>query len=184
MEMMTARGKGNEAGTISPFDELELRAPSASLGEDCIEYNRYCWGLDDNPDLPVPYIANAVKMNFLDDDDGLFCRYASRDVVYLSGQRDVKHLGNQICDEDGYQGPSRRERSERFFEALRVRGTEEVERGGGRSGCGGAVIVEDGDGDNEEEEEVRVHRRFVVEDVGHDHALMFQSAEGLAGMFS
>ncbi len=29
-------------------------------------------------------------------------------------------LGSQICDKDGYQGPSRRERSKQFHAALQV----------------------------------------------------------------
>ena len=37
------------------------------------------------------------------DDTALFCRYESRDVVYLSGERDTKALGNQICNEEGPQ---------------------------------------------------------------------------------
>jgi len=153
--------------TLSPFNKLDFRLPTTSEFDDCQEYNQYCWGLQDNPNVPAPYITNNVK----NDNTSLFCRYASRDVVYLSGQRDIKQLGNQICDEDGYQGPSRRERSERFYASLQVQGGEVL------SSCQGSSGTPPPD-------KVQVHDRIVVQDVGHDHALIFQSKEGKKGMFS
>ena len=53
----------------------------------------------------------------------LFLQYSSRYVFYLSaGEQDTKQLRDQICPEDGYQGPSRREQSERFHALLQVCG--------------------------------------------------------------
>ena len=52
------------------------------------------------------------------DDNGimdLFLRYAYRDVLYTSGERDTKQLGDQICHQDGYQGPSRQVRCEEIL---------------------------------------------------------------------
>jgi hypothetical protein len=155
-------------GTLTPFDKYELRPPSAAEKDDCKEFNKYEWGLDENEEVPAPYVINSVhKLIDHGDNSELFCRYASRDIVYLSGQRDVEKLGSQICygKEDGYQGPSRRERSERFFASLQARGRE-LEFCG-RIG-GGAT---------------QVHARVVVENVGHDHGLMFQSPEGIRAMF-
>ncbi|KAL9190021.1 hypothetical protein ACHAXT_007232 [Thalassiosira profunda] len=183
---------GEQAGTLSPFDELDFRSPTNAEMEDCPEFNRYCWGLDDNPDVPAPYITKNINNLSTDDGDNahLFCRYASRDVVYLSGQRDIKQLGNQICDEDGYQGPSRRERSERFYASLQVRGEEiadncrqhDAEEGRGflaeRSRYEQSFCER-----NANEGDVQVHDRLVVRNVGHDHALIFQSEEGRKGMF-
>jgi len=57
------------------------------------------------------------------------------------------------CEADGFQGAYRRQRSERYFSSL------------------GAYF------------EREVHRRFVVDDVGHDHALLFESARGIEAMF-
>lgn len=153
-------------GTLTPFDKYQLRPPSASEEDGCKEFNRYEWGLDENEKVPAPYVINNVqKLIDHGDNSDLFCRYASRDIVYLSGQRDVETLGSQICGkgrEDGYQGPSRRERSERFFAALQLRGGE-VEF------C--------------RRETKQVHDRHVVKNVGHDHALIFQSPEGIQAIF-
>ena len=159
----------DNAGTLTPFDKYQLRPPSAVEEDDCNEFNKYEWGLEDNEAVPAPYVINNVR-KLIDQSDNteLFCRYASRDIVYLSGQRDIETLGSQICGrgkEDGYQGPSRRERSERFFAALQFRG-EEVEF------CGRS------DGGNSQ-----VHDRHVVKLVGHDHGLIFQSPEGIHAMF-
>ncbi|KAL7535705.1 hypothetical protein ACHAXR_006677 [Thalassiosira sp. AJA248-18] len=230
MGLMDDKGKvGEEDKNLSPFNQLDFRSPTTSELDDCQEYNRYCWGLEDNPDLPAPYITNNVNKliaknggggdNGDDDDvnntDDLFCRYASRDIVYLSGQRDTKQLGNQICDEDGYQGPSRRERSERFYASLQIRGDEirssclrsrhqrdgdvdavmgGVEGGeerGGKNGNSSRLFVAEMSrakggfcSRHMKDENVQVHGRIVVKNVGHDHALIFQSKEGREGMFS
>ena len=185
-ERLDVRDGGQE--TLSPFDELEYRLPDADELGDCEGYNMYEWGLDANPDVPAPYVAYNLARLLAEigrrqphgsgGDDEAFCRYALRDVVYLSGERDVKRLGNQICDEDGYQGPSRRERSERFFAGLQARGREVAERSGGDGGaegdgghCGRMAKVMAGNGG-------AVHRRSVVRNVGHDHALIFQSEVG------
>lgn len=156
-------------GTLTPFDKYQLRPPSAAEEDGCKEFNRYEWGLEENLEVPAPYVINNVKKLISHGDNSeLFCRYASRDVVYLSGQRDLGSLGSQICGqdkEDGYQGPSRRERSERFFAALQIQ-NREIEA------CGRI----DGDSTN-------VHKRHVVKNVGHDHGLIFQSPEGIHAMF-
>jgi hypothetical protein len=159
--------------TLSPFDNLEFRLPTESEVSDCQEYNAYIWGLDHNSRVPAPYVTSRIKKfmaSSVDDgDDGrtlLFCRYASRDVVYLSGERDTKELTTEIADGDGYQGPSRRERSERFYASLQVLGAETLPI------CHKGV------------EEAQVHSRILVDNVGHDHSLMFQSPEGLKSIFS
>mmetsp|Transcript_32356 Transcript_32356/g.59343 ORF Transcript_32356/g.59343 Transcript_32356/m.59343 type:complete len:479 (+) Transcript_32356:1852-3288(+) len=220
---MDVRSEEEESNTLSPFEEMEYRPPTTSEKHDCQAYNRYCWGLEDNPDLPAPYVTGNIDRllstdprrggdedgddrddgNNLDAknaDDVLFLRYASRDVVYLSGERDTKTLGNQLCDEDGYQGPSRRERSERFYASLQVLGEEALEscRSHREDDDDDAMVgkVEDlvvGEGNQSkggfcarqgEDGATQIHERIVVKDVGHDHALIFQSAEGQEGMFS
>ena len=132
---------GEETETLTPFGELELRVPDAGELDDCAGYNRYEWGLESNPDVPAPYVSS--NLDGLGGEDGgedeAFCRYALRDVVYLSGERDVGRLGDQICDEDGHQGPSRRERSERFFAGLQAGGTEAEDRTSAWVGGGGTA---------------------------------------------
>ena len=158
-------------GTLTPFDKYQLRAPSKAEEEGCSEFNKYEWGLDKNEDVPAPYVINNIQQ-FIDhgNNSALFCRYASRDIVYLSGERDIETLGSQICEEgkeDGYQGPSRRERSERFFASLQVRGKEVC--------CNSSA--------GQEEVVAQVHNRHVVKNVAHDHALIFQSREGMQAIF-
>ena len=185
--------EGETKDTLSPFSKLDFREPTGSELDDCQEYNQYCWGLQDNPNVPAPYISNNVNVLMPtsdEDNSNLFCRYANRDVVYLSGFRDTKKLGNQICNEDGYQGPSRRLRSERFYASLQVRGEEIV------SSCRGVTknealiggemskVKEGFCARHLDDDDVKVHDRIIVSNVGHDHALIFQSKEGKKGMFS
>lgn len=185
--------EGETKDTLSPFSKLDFREPTGSELDDCQEYNQYCWGLQDNPNVPAPYISNNVNVlmpSSDEDNSNLFCRYANRDVVYLSGFRDTKKLGNQICNEDGYQGPSRSLRSERFYASLQVRGEEIV------SSCRGVTknealiggemskVKEGFCARHLDDDDVKVHDRIIVSNVGHDHALIFQSKEGKKGMFS
>ena len=101
-------------------------------------------------------------------------------------------MGNQICDEDGYQGPSRRERSERFYASLQVRGDEILNSCRDEDGAKGEELVVERNQATERfcaqhlesDDELQVHDRLVVRNVGHDHALIFQSREGRKGMFS
>jgi len=198
--------KGGETETLSLlFDELEFWSATRSERDDCQEYN-HCWGLEDNPNLPAPYIIENVEELVVTsrdddscDDNGtteLFLRYASRDVFYLlAGERDTKKLGDQICPEDGYQGPSKRERSERFYASLQVRG-EEILRNCHRKDVMGDEGKEElitgetshADGGffarHLKSKKMQVYDRTVVKNVGHDHALIFQSAEDQEGMFS
>ena len=90
---MLEEEKGEETEKLSLFDEFEIRLPTSSEQDDCQEYNHYCWGLEDNPDSPAPYIIGNVeehKVASRDDDSRnnngnieLFLRYVSRDVFYL-----------------------------------------------------------------------------------------------------
>ncbi|KAL7473753.1 hypothetical protein ACHAXS_014224 [Conticribra weissflogii] len=170
----TSEGDENDPSMFHPRSEdskededvtLTFRFPNPSERDSCSEYNSYEWGLDDNPLIPAPYIISNTKklMNESHDRDinPVYQRYASRDVVYLSGERDTEVLGPQICEDDGYQGPTRRQRSERFYASLQAL-WEHSRVDGNQS---------------------KVHDRILVENVGHDHALMFQSDEGLRGLF-
>ena len=145
----------------------ELRELTLQEQEDCQEFNRYEWGLNENVELPAPYVINNIAAFEDVTNTKVFCRYASRDIVYLSGERDVEKLGDQICNEDGHQGPTRRQRSKRFYSSLQVIGQEI-----------GYCRREEGDlnGDT-------IHERVVVYNVGHDHALMYISDEGQRVLF-
>ena len=252
MPLVEGQDKGggessSSSATLTPFDQLEYRVPNESEMNDCMEYNQYCWGLQDNPKLPTPYVSNNIRQlvrspsqrkssttatspllaeeeddqeeDIIDISTVLFTRYATRNLIYLSGERDTKHLGNQICHEDGYQGPSRRERSERFYQSLQLLGEEvwnmmclggddssddtlarhgeQVEREEGHlsveeKGSSQATKKfcsrersnhDDGNGAEDEKYEMKVHDRSVVKNVGHDHALIFQSDEGREKIF-
>jgi hypothetical protein len=148
--------------TGQDFTELEFRELTSQEMQDCPEYNRYEWGLQENDELPTPYVMSNLEPFQQANDQEAFCRYASRNVVYLSGERDMENVGNQICNEDGYQGPTRRERSERFYASLQVMGEE-------AGYCG--------------MEEESVHERVVVKNVGHDHGLIYIMEEGQRVLF-
>lgn len=65
--------------------------------------------------------------------------------MYLAGRNDTEHLHGS-CEDDGFQGETRVQRSHLFHESLKVLFGEEV------------------------------HLRLLVNNVGHDHSLMFQGA--------
>jgi hypothetical protein len=206
----------SSSSSSSSFNGLVFRHPTESEFDECRNYNRYMWGLEDNPDLPAPYVVRNLERLMTtryhrggrlsrdsgdgnDAEDALFCRYAARDVVYLSGERDTDMLQDQISNGDGYQGPSRGERCERYHASLQVRGNEVLSRDRRRRGDDVADEEEDGRGPrmnnnardrakagfrpaHAEGREVRVHRRIVVKGVGHNGGLMFQSEEGRTAM--
>mmetsp|Transcript_16770 Transcript_16770/g.27553 ORF Transcript_16770/g.27553 Transcript_16770/m.27553 type:complete len:576 (-) Transcript_16770:59-1786(-) len=164
------RSLAEDEGTLTPFHDYELRTPWAAEENECNGFNKYEWGLDPDEEVPAPYVINNVqKLIEHGDNSELFCRYASRDVVYLTGQRDIEILSAENrykgLHGDRFQGPSRRERSERFFASLQTRG-KELEFCGRVGG-----------------EDTQVHDRNIVKDVAHDHALMFSSPEGILAMF-
>ncbi len=80
-------------------------------------------------------------------------RYSKRNVVYLAGGNDTQPLRGS-CEDDWFQGPTRYVRSRNFFESLKCIFGEE-----------------------------HVHSRFVVDNVGHDHGLIFQSEASRRIMF-
>jgi len=179
---------------------LEFRLPTNSEVDECPYYNRYMWGIEDNPDLPAPYITKNIERlmktvqhshhcdsSVTTVEEALFCRYASRDVVYLAGENDTQIVEEQISCGDGYQGQMRRDRSERYHSSLQMIGKEIFTR-----------LRQDVTMGKDEEwsrfitrfhsthtdgEEIRIHRRLVVKDVGHEGGRMWKSDEGRMGMF-
>ena len=81
-------------------------------------------------------------------------RYAFRHITYLSGYNDTEILHGS-CADDLFQGKFRRERSEHYFKSLKSQF--------------GALLV---------------HSRLVVQNVGHDHSLIFASEEGITAIFN
>jgi hypothetical protein len=80
-------------------------------------------------------------------------RYALRDVIYLSGLEDTEILHGS-CEDDDFQGLHRRQRSFLFFKGLSYLRNVHFS-----------------------------HQRIVVQGVGHDHALMFESDAAIYGVF-
>ena len=126
--------------------------PSQELRESCPTYNSWEWGLDEGG-LSAPYKDKALAL-FQGDTLKLATRYSQRRVVYLAGGNDTEHLRGS-CEDDWFQGPSRVERSRRFFESM--------ERVVGKSQSR--------------------HDRYVVDNVGHDHGLIFQSIQARTIIF-
>jgi hypothetical protein len=95
-------------------ESLEFRIPNLSIHEICLSYNEYLWGFEPSSRLNVPYLERA-----LEDVNGnittIVQRYATRNVIYLSGEQD--QLSNGGC-EAKVQGPNRVARSERYMDSL------------------------------------------------------------------
>lgn len=125
-----------------------FREPTSVEIKECRLYNEWEWGLAKGDYLLTPYKDRAIAE--VEGVRQLVHRYASRDVVYLAGGKDVLPNGNCMAN---MQGGFRRERSKNFHQSLR------------------------------EVFGYSVHRRVVVNDVHHDHCLMFQSPEGRQAMF-
>jgi len=107
----------------------------------------------------------------LDDGGGLPTPYRDKAIELMGGNRtklahryssrNVLYLSGhndteklrRSCEADEFQGAYRRQRSEYFFSSL-------YEYFG-----------------------KQIHQRFVVNDVGHDHALLFESPQGIKAMF-
>jgi pimeloyl-ACP methyl ester carboxylesterase len=125
---------------------------------DCPQYNRWQWGLDTDGDIKVPYRDAALK-----NATEVVEQFKSRQVLYLAGALDRCNISKVVgwCHShglettcmDNLQGSNRIERNERYMSSLRMIGIW------------------------------KNHARRVVEGVGHDHSLMFQSQIGLESVF-
>jgi pimeloyl-ACP methyl ester carboxylesterase len=91
-----------------------LQLPSDEEISYCPGYNQWEWGLDNGSRLITPY-RDAAIANLPGGISSMIARYATRDVIYLSGQYDILPNGN--C-EDQMQGQYRRMRSARFYHSL------------------------------------------------------------------
>ncbi|KAL3780673.1 hypothetical protein HJC23_007120 [Cyclotella cryptica] len=155
---------------------LEFRAPTSQEEGQCPIYDNYIMGLRENPHIPAPYFqSNTGKLEDtdLDNTNRLFCRYASRRIIYLSGRRDTDVLTSHHCNDVGYfQGMTRRERSRRFYSSLQVLGEENQCAGDSGSSVMDSLSLAR-----------QIHRRMEVNNVGHDHALVFVSSEGQNAIF-
>ena len=124
--------------------------PSEERRQQCPTYNSWEWGLQPGG-LVAPYVDRTLDL-FQGDTTRLAERYSKRNVVYIVGNRDIDELHGS-CEDDGFQGEGRFNRSALFYKSL------------------------------EEYFQKRVHSRHVVDSVGHDHSLLFQSAEARGVMF-
>jgi pimeloyl-ACP methyl ester carboxylesterase len=124
---------------------------------DCPHYNQWEWGLDEGGELEVPYRDYALR-----NASHVVARFQSRRVLYLAGNLDRCNVSTPgWCDSHGLetncmdelQGSNRLERNVRYIASLRRLGIW------------------------------KEHSRRVVQNVGHDHSLMFQSPEGLEALF-
>lgn len=127
-----------------------LAVPSSYRISRCPGYNSWEWGLDTRHSrLPAPYVEEVIRRIGV---EGLQQQYAQRNVVYLAGSLDVLKVHAE-CEDDGFQGLNRFQRSQWFYSSL-----EQVY---GRP----------------------VHQRLVAKGVPHDHCLMFQSDAGQRALF-
>jgi pimeloyl-ACP methyl ester carboxylesterase len=125
---------------------------------DCPQYDEWEWGLEIGGSLDVSY-----KQQHLTNASLAIDRYGTRKVDYLIGSLDQCDVaipgwcnshGLETSCMDEFQGSNRLQRNAHYMESLRRIGIWEN------------------------------HRQRVVDGVGHDHALMFQSTEGLEALFN
>ncbi len=124
----------------------------------CPRYDDWEWGLSRSGNTEVPY-RDLVVQNVSE----LTLRFQKRQITYLAGSQDRCNSSetNGWCHSHGLettcmdelQGENRLERSARYMSSLR------------REGFG------------------YTHSRHIVPNVGHDHAMMFQSRTGMEAIF-
>ncbi|CAB9528001.1 expressed unknown protein [Seminavis robusta] len=135
-------------------NSMSFQRPSNATIVSCPDYNEWIWGLDPGGDVVAPYKDHAIAA--AGGIQALSHRYVTqRRVVYLAGGEDLQ----VFADDCGsvIQGNTRRERSRRFMMSLWEAYPKEMK--------------------------AQLHTRLVVPGVPHDHALMFQSAEGQEALF-
>lgn len=127
----------------------------------CDSYNKWGWGFESGGNREVSYMSDALQLHGL---DNLASRFLSRQIVYLSGERDVctvtgrqsgwcySHGLETTCG-DMAQGVNRWERGLHYFRSL------ELTQVGHR------------------------HTRIPVPNVGHDHSLMLNSPEATRAIY-
>ncbi len=86
--------------------------------------------------------------------------------MYLLGERNVEELENQICNREGYQGPTRKQCSERFYSSLQVIG-KEVECDVNFPVKLDALL-----------EATPIPERVIVKNMRHKHALIYVAKKG------
>jgi pimeloyl-ACP methyl ester carboxylesterase len=116
----------------------------------CTHYNKWQWGLEAGGNLISPYKDEALKETPA---ERMAERYATRTVIYLSGQYDTLHQIDR-CATSFFQGTTRKERAEYYQQALQ------------------SYFQRDS-----------VHQFHVVPQSPHDHSLMFQSDVGRNAIF-
>lgn len=128
--------------------EMEFRFPTSKEDKRCPWYNQWLWGLEDGGNLFVPYRDDAMAT--AGNASAIAKRYASRTVIYLSGEYDTIPQTNDRCG-NALQGENRHERALRFYSGLQEYfGTPDPP----------------------------IHDFRTIRQSNHDHALMFQSPQG------
>ena len=138
---------------LTPLRKLpsnqQWQIPSRSK---CPQYNSWEWGLETNHESPR-YVRRVLQKWSVEQ---LIARFATRDVVYLAGDRDICNVpgeytngwcfshGLETMCMDLLEGNNRLQRHIQYFESL------------------GLVNITS-------------HRRSLVPGVGHDHSLIFHS---------
>jgi hypothetical protein len=93
----------------------EFRRPYLEELEVCPYYDTYIWGLRGGGEIPTQYRDNAsAEVGSL---RAIAERYASRDVIYLSGELDVAPQSHDHCP-NVLQGNNRNDKARNFFGGL------------------------------------------------------------------
>ena len=153
---------------------MEFRIPTDQEISHCWTYNDWEWGFDhrsNGAELVAPYVSKAIAtaggINVIIE------RYADRNVIYLSGEEDV--LFNGDCN-DRIQGPNRRVRSERYYDALQQYFPSNTP-------TPATTTSHQNIGSTSLRRSPHRHQRFIVPNVPHNHCLMYQSVQGQTALF-
>ena len=136
---------------------FRLPTPSDKVEKRCPWYNQWLWGLEDGGHVLCPYRDTAVEQ--AGSVDAIAQRYASRNVIYLSGEYDTVPQTHDRCG-NAIQGGNRHERAHLFYQGLQ---------------------------EHFGNPDPPVHTFHTIPDSNHDHALMFQSQlgrEAILGLLS
>jgi pimeloyl-ACP methyl ester carboxylesterase len=147
---------------LSPQRWIHGRWQIPSTNDNCSGYNRWEWGLDPGGDFVVPYVRSVLRT--LGRENLLIKRFAQRELVYLAGSLDV-------CNVPGQNSSS----GWCFSHGLET-SCQDMMQGSNRWQRHHHYLA------SLDTLNVPYHR-FTIPGVGHDHSLMFNSANGLRAIF-
>jgi len=149
----------------------QWKVPTASQIQKCPDYNQWTWGLESGGalDKVVPYKVRRLKEIMSAEE--LAHRYASRKVLYLTGEYDDIEQ-DDVCGDRDFQGMNRHERALYYVASLNA-------YFGTATTSNSTTILGASSSNNTTDNSILLrHELHTIPKTPHDHILMFQSAAG------